>query len=422
MAAPRKLSLAEIEAKEVVEEVKAHSGKEYISLKTSSQALLMASKRQTQFHKGKNFNSFVLREDSEEKDEFSQFLNLLKTSLTQIPANTRMQLAVYVGLSHWVVVDVWISEKTKLNTFILDAAGMSLVASEMSARFKEKFPQGKHYYFKKDEIQLATEARPRQRAIQTEMTGCQVYVREHTKQLAQIDPNVLYAKELPALTNSSGEIVPEKFLEVSKDQPLQLSRIFRSMRRLATLNTLAPEVLNTFIKPGVTVKMSAEEKIAAGISLIKRKSDRYQAKQETFLATHSPQVIKDVMEQRQGMTFLVNPILFALSDALAKATSENLEKFLVKFSEKIQIPMPQSSEVFFKPVATANFYLEELESFVKTKPEKFTVLLSMAGLFKALDDENRMAQKTWLNDILAAAIPILRNEPAAEAKLGAAPP
>lgn len=375
----------------------------WISGHPSSQALMMANKKQNRFEKNKVFNGFVLDQQSPTKSEFLQFLTLLKQNVANIPPNTRLQLAVRTNFvddqydvdfrgrteqpCHWTSVDIFVGENGQVNSFVLDAAN-SVGYPAMHAHLQEFFPDGKHYVFEGDTI--AVEGKEKLRLIQTQTKGCQVFVTDHLRQLSQIDSSRLYDEELPKIATDENEVYPENF-----EGNMKLTRIFRGMQSWSGLNAFSDEVRETAIsdsKPG-TLKEHAERWATrvGGLTInsaINKKNEDYKTKKKDYFESVSPTMQTMIMEQRQGFTFLKNPSLLQLSTFLATPAASNMPTFIEDFTQSLKTNF--RDKPFAEKIAS---FTQEMEKLSRQNTPggaiKNDFLLSAASLFKSLEENNR---------------------------------
>jgi hypothetical protein len=249
----------------------------------SSQAILMAAKREHRLEKMRPFHGFVLEQKTKENSEFTKYVDKLKESAPAIPPGTRIQLAVLTKFidpdyewsadyaegkttcAHWTAIDLVVDNGDIVNSFVLDAAN-SYGYARMHDMLKATFPNGKHYVYKQEP--LGDSDKTRISPIQTQKIGCRVFTVEHLKQLSQIDTETLYRKELPQTSEQNGEIKASKF-----KGKLKLSRIFRGMQTWTGLNALSTEVKETVVKEktGETLIQYAarQSEVVGGIRPIK---------------------------------------------------------------------------------------------------------------------------------------------------------
>ncbi len=442
-----------IEAKE--EALSEPASSDWISSKPSSQAVMMAVKHQSRMSKGKSFNGFVLEQRSSKDNELAEFLTLLQTNASHIPPGTRMHLAVLTSYvdpkwdadfynknlreaNHWTAVDVWIDKNGQVNSFVLDAAN-AVGHDGIRARLEEKFPAGKHYVFKSDQVII--DEKEKTRAIQTQMAGCHVFVTEHLKQLSQIPPEILYEKELPAFSTNN-MVKPGNFV----GHQSKLSRIFRGMQSWTSLTSLGPEVLSSPIKAdGTTLEQSAksysvEAKSTSYNNTIVEKNKRYKAKKNAFVTelTEKDQLetkehlktMTAMMEQRQGFTFLKHPVLFKLNDLMAESKDINhVTTFLSTFSETLEKSVPKQKRglAFFSKASNLPHVmktitdLKTLKFTADMKPEEIAanknkILLSVASLARTLDLQKSVRTTLILSQTLNETMPILEGQQMKAAK------
>lgn len=420
---------------------------EWISSSPSSQAILMANKRQNRFEKGKVFNGFVLQQQSQHNNEFLQFLDMLRANAKQIPPGTRMQLAVLTAYtdpiedkyyfdrgernrSHWTAIDILVGEDGQVSSFVLDAAGTTSYIG-IHNRLKEAFPTGHHYIFKrdtitvekkstadatKDKVEEKTEVKVR--ALQTQAPGCRVFAIEHARQLSQIDTETLYGRELPSMSQPNGVIMPKDVKAGS-----QLTRIFRSMQSWTGLRSLGEGVLKTPIKSKETLEQSALRRSESGLNkTIPIKSQRYKAKKRDFVLQNvasSANIIR-ILDQRQGFIFLTHPVLFELSNALAATDKKHLHDFMEYFYNELKqsITTTTTTTTFFPDNNPRKKLLVELDSMLdalslystseesKTKKPLGAYKNELLMFVSALLETAGEASKDKLTEMIRDAIPI----------------
>lgn len=332
----------------------------WISSDPSSQAILMAAKRESRLEKMHPFHGFVLEQKTLEDSEFAEFVHKLKDSAAQIPPGTRIQLAVLTDFidpdyewsaeyaegkrtcAHWTAIDLMVDEHGDVHSFVLDAAN-SYGYARMHDTLKATFPDGNHYVYKVET--LGSDDQKRVSPIQTQKIGCRVFTVEHLKQLSQIDTETLYGKELPMIAEQNGVVKASKF-----KGDLKLSRIFRGMQTWTGLNALPKEVKETVVKEktGETLLQYAERQseTKGGFKPIKsnetisRKNIQYINKKRDYYNSLSQENQERIIEDRQGFTFLNHPQLFRLSAILADIDTtdnrENMLSFIANFSEKLE--------------------------------------------------------------------------------------
>ncbi|WP_296618850.1 ankyrin repeat domain-containing protein [Marivirga sp.] len=422
---------AQAELKKAADEIKHEKENEgkLISETVSSQALLLMVKREERFDKFKSFNGFVLEQRSRDDNEFFDFLMLLKQNVKKLPPETRIELAVvtcFVGpredkafydagsltQRHWSAVDLYIDENGHVNSFVLDAAnGIGYTA--IHARLKANFPDGNHYVYKSDSYILGQQKKSRD--IQTQTQGCSVFVTEHLKQLSQIDSTTLYHSELPQLVNKKNNSIKLKNFE---GKQTKLARIVRGMQSWSGLNSLGPEILNSPIKEkdGKEITLGEYAKSQTNIRgenlTIANKSEKYKKKKRDYFEILDPGTRLQVMLQRQGFTFIKNPGLFEFCKKIAQSDKEGLFHFLTAFSDGLKLQRCHFTSVEIKKMITSitnlNELLTELDPKINLGKSKNEILLSIASMFKHLDDENRIKSKLILNVIIKHALPALQ--------------
>ena len=339
----------------------------WISSDPSSQAILMAAKRESRLEKMRPFHGFVLEQKTLEDSEFAEFVHKLKDSAAQIPPGTRIQLAVLTDFidpdyewsadyaegkrtcAHWTAIDLMVDEHGDVHSFVLDAAN-SYGYARMHDTLKATFPEGNHYVYKLET--LGSGDQKRVSPIQTQKIGCRVFTVEHLKQLSQIDTETLYGKELPKIAEQNGVVKASKFTG-----GLKLSRIFRGMQTWTGLNALPKEVKETVVKEktGETLLQYAERQseTKGGFKPIKsnetisRKNIQYINKKRDYYNSLSQENQERIIEDRQGFTFLSHPQLFRLSAMLADIdttdSKENILSFIANFSEKLEKAFAQDA-------------------------------------------------------------------------------
>ncbi len=339
----------------------------WISSDPSSQAILMAAKRESRLEKMRPFHGFVLEQKTLEDSEFAEFVHKLKDSAAQIPPGTRIQLAVLTDFidpdyewsadyaegkrtcAHWTAIDLMVDEHGDVHSFVLDAAN-SYGYARMHDTLKATFPEGNHYVYKVET--LGSDDQKRVSPIQTQKIGCRVFTVEHLKQLSQIDTETLYGKELPIIAEQNGVVKASKFRG-----DLKLSRIFRGMQTWTGLNALPKEVKETVVKEktGETLLQYAERQseTKGGFKPIKsnetisRKNIQYINKKRDYYNSLSQENQERIIEDRQGFTFLSHPQLFRLSAMLADIdttdSKENILSFIANFSEKLEKAFAQDA-------------------------------------------------------------------------------
>ena len=339
----------------------------WISSDPSSQAILMAAKRESRLEKMRPFHGFVLEQKTLEDSEFAEFVHKLKDSAAQIPPGTRIQLAVLTDFidpdyewsadyaegkrtcAHWTAIDLMVDEHGDVHSFVLDAAN-SYGYARMHDTLKATFPEGNHYVYKLET--LGSGDQKRVSPIQTQKIGCRVFTVEHLKQLSQIDTETLYGKELPIIAEQNGVVKASKFRG-----DLKLSRIFRGMQTWTGLNALPKEVKETVVKEktGETLLQYAERQseTKGGFKPIKsnetisRKNIQYINKKRDYYNSLSQENQERIIEDRQGFTFLSHPQLFRLSAMLADIdttdSKENILSFIANFSEKLEKAFAQDA-------------------------------------------------------------------------------
>jgi hypothetical protein len=376
----------------------------WISNNPASQAVLMAAKQEHRLKKNKAFNGFILEQKSLDNSEFTQFINQLRTSASDIPPGTRIQLAVLTRFvdpdyewsidyeegkrtcAHWTAVDLLVDEHGKVSSFVLDAANAQGF-QRIHARLKEIFPQGEHYVYKAD-IGATGRASP----IQTQEIGCSVFAIEHLKQLSQINTATLYNKELPKISDADGAVKASNFTG-----GLKLTRIFRGMQTWTGIRSLPEAMKTTPLKDtsSETVLQYAENQsvMQGGFKPIKtnetisRRNLKYIDKKRDYYNALSPEMQERILEDKGGFTFLQHPQLFKLSDMLANIdTSENndaLMTFVQEFSHGFA-----SSDA----VEETQRCIQELTALSEQQSPgaiKHVCLLSVAALYRDLEKNPR---------------------------------
>lgn len=390
----------------------------WISSNPSSQALLMASKKQDRLGKSKVFNGFVLVQNSKTDNEFIEFLKLLKQNASNIPPNTRVSLDVltkyvdkrddadfyaqnYRQCAHWTSIDLLIDEHGHVSSFVLDAAN-SFGYRGMHAALKKYFPEGDHYVFKADTIVMNGVAKLR--LIQTQNTGCRVFVSEHAKQLSQIDTETLYQKELPALADAAKVVRPSSF-----DKPgIKLSRIFRGMQSWSILRSFSGEVQSTSVSESKeeTLLQSALKRSVISPSgtqinnTVVTKNERYKAKKREYFESITPAMQDRIMEHRQGFTFLRNPILFKLSHFLSTEDVGDAATFVNDFATQL-MRINYLEKDYLEKVDT---FLKEINMLIQegrsVEAIKTNVLFGISSLFSHLENHNRSTDIKTLTGII----------------------
>ena len=332
----------------------------WISSDPSSQAILMAAKRESRLEKMQPFHGFVLEQKTLEDSEFTEFIHKLKDSAAEIPPGTRIQLAVLTDFidpdyewsaeyaegkrtcAHWTAIDLMVDEHGEVHSFVLDAAN-SYGYARMHDTLKATFPEGNHYVYKVET--LGSDDQKRVSPIQTQKIGCRVFTVEHLKQLSQIDTETLYGKELPKIAEQNGVVKASKFTG-----GLKLSRIFRGMQTWTGLNALPTEVKETVVKEKTSETLlqyaERQSETKGGFKPIKsnetisRKNIQYINKKRDYYNSLTQENQERIIEDRQGFTFLNHPQLFRLSAMLADIdttdSKENMMSFIANFSEKLE--------------------------------------------------------------------------------------
>jgi len=381
---------------EMIDEQK---GQEWISNNTSSQALLMAAKKESRLNKHKVFNGFVLEQRSTSDNEFSDFIKLLKKNAANIPAGTRIQLAVltsYVDpmtephayyvlgiheVSHWTNVDIMVGENGEISSFVLDAAN-AVGYKAISKALEDTFSSGRHYVYKEDIFYDTEKDERRFRKIQTQELGCRVFATEHSKQLSQIDSQTLYGVELPNLASTNGGVITA---EDFKGTRFKLSRIFRGMQSWSMLKSLGREVLETPIKEvegkSVTVEDSAQSRTQGEINeTIKRKNIHYKLKKFEYAQSHTDEELLRVMTHRQGFIFLKKPILFMINKKISESSEDENNKFRQVVSQILNEFRKSALTLTDEQLASIDIFSLELTT---TKNNNITMIL--ADLFHYLE-------------------------------------
>ncbi|OGT36610.1 MAG: hypothetical protein A3F11_01225 [Gammaproteobacteria bacterium RIFCSPHIGHO2_12_FULL_37_14] len=358
-----------------------------------SLALLMARKRKNRFAKTKAFNGFVLQQKSATENEFIDFLMLLKFNQKEVPEGTRLHLVVltnYVdpdtdsyfhqqGLKHpkhWLAVDLSIRPGGGVNSFVLDAAN-SVGFTGIHRALKRMFPEGKHFVFRSDVIKVKSELNvvSKPRAIQTQTTGCEAFAMDHSRQLSQIDSRTLYGSELIRIADREGRVYPGSFIG-----GLKLTRILRGMQTWDGIYALPPAVLSTPIKDSTqeTLLESAKKRSQdSKNTTMEMKGKHYKTKKRLFFQSLPPDIQFEVMAQRQGFTFLKNPVLFKLTTELAVADEATTLSLVAGFCDRWE----KINEIKVNELK----YL--LRSQKKLCELKFELILTLAALFQHCDEK-----------------------------------
>ncbi len=305
---------------------------------------LMSLKKQSRFKKGELWNGFVLVRQKE-NDEFSDFLTLLHTNIQQIPANTRISLAIRTlfydpamdtqpdllsstikSPKHWTAVDLLVDETRNVHSFVLDGAN-SVGYRGIHQLLKAFFPPGKHYIFEED-VYTGENGVSKTRVIQTRWRGCHVFALHHLNVLSKINTNTLYHMELPRLAahncQKNGIIQPGDF-----SGELELAKIFMPTQSLSTIESLS--IKNARVtKKGKT--MSLLEAVNASSTRVEtvngpitinqanyHKNLRYIEKESLFYA-FSRHKIATIMKSKNGFVYLQNRSLFNLNAALKQVS------------------------------------------------------------------------------------------------------
>lgn len=410
----------------------------WISSDPSSQAILMAAKREHRLEKMRPFHGFVLEQKTLEDSEFTQFIHQLKEAAADIPPGTRMQLAVLTDFidpdyewsaeyaegkrtcAHWTAIDLMVDEQGHVHSFVLDAAN-SYGYARMHDTLKATFPEGNHYVYKVET--LGDGEKKRVSPIQTQKIGCRVFTVEHLKQLSQIDTETLYGKELPQIAEANGVIKASRFTG-----SLKLSRIFRGMQTWTGLNALPTEVKETVVKErtGETLLQYAERQseTKGGFKPIKtnetisRKNIQYINKKRDYYNSLPQEEQERVIEDRQGFTFLKHPKLFRLAEMLANIdTSESKESlfyFMTQFSEKLEKAF--STEDSSTPIEeNVQHCLQELSLISRDKKPgtiKNAILLSVTALYRNLESSPNPFDPLVLSTVIDRAYQSATSNPA----------
>ncbi|MBP6918527.1 MAG: hypothetical protein KBB94_06400 [Legionellaceae bacterium] len=400
----------------------------WISSDPSSQAILMAAKRESRLEKMHPFHGFVLEQKTLEDSEFAEFVHKLKDSAAQIPPGTRMQLAVLTDFidpdyewsaeyaegkrtcAHWTAIDLMVDEHGEVHSFVLDAAN-SYGYARMHDTLKATFPDGNHYVYKVET--LGSDDQKRVSPIQTQKIGCRVFTVEHLKQLSQIDTETLYGKELPMIAEQNGVVKASKF-----KGDLKLSRIFRGMQTWTGLNALPKEVKETVVKEktGETLLQYAERQseTKGGFKPIKsnetisRKNIQYINKKRDYYNSLSQENQERIIEDRQGFTFLNHPQLFRLSAILADIDTtdnrENMLSFIANFSEKLEKAFSQDVNHITTQEGVQQC-LQELSLISSDKKPgaiKSAILLAVSDLYLKLEKSPNPFDPLVLSSVIEA--------------------
>ena len=382
----------------------------WISSDPSSQAILIAAKRENRLDKMKPFHGFVLEQKTLADSEFTQFIDMLKETAAELAPGTRIDLAILTHFidpdyewsadyaegkttcAHWTAIDLMVDEHGDVHSFVLDAAN-SYGHARMHDTLKATFPEGKHYVYKVET--LGTDDKKRVSPIQTQTVGCRVFTVEHLKQLSQIDTETLYGKELPQISEPNGVVKASRF----KDN-LKLSRIFRGMQTWTGLNALPKGVKETVVKEktGETLLQYAERnsETKGGFRPIKtnetisRKNIKYINKKREYYNGLSQENQERIIEDRQGFIFLHYPQLFRLSDMLANIDTsdgkENLFGVIEHFSESIEKKLVETDGITTQE--DVRHCLQELALISREKSPgsiKNAILLAVSGLYRKLE-------------------------------------
>ncbi len=389
----------------------------------ANQAVLMAAKKEHRLEKGKNFHGFTLEQKSLQDSEFDQFLHELKKSAAQIPSGTRIELAIVTrfidpayewsadyeeGIRtcvHWTAVDLMVGERGEISSFVLDAAN-SFGYARMHDTLKNMFPEGRHYVYKKEELNDGNQLRVS--PIQTQERGCRVFTVEHLKQLSQIDTETLYGKELPQVANENGVVHASRF-----SGNLKLTRIFRGMQTWTGLRALPEDMKHTVIKEktGETLMQFAERNSVerGGIKSIKanetmaKKNRHYIEKKRHFYHSLSPENQERIIEYRQGLLFLHHPQLFKLSSILARMDARLGTQDILDFVDKLSKNLEEVEEKTGSPSEDIRYCLEELAAispYLNAGAIKHSVLLAVADLYHHLDSVPNQAYQEGLSRVI----------------------
>ena len=381
-----------------------HEGKgtvEYLSDEVST-ASLFFSKTERRYNKGRQFNGFVLHQKSATENEFIQFLDHIKENVNEFPGKVRLQIAVltsYVDefeqkifietqkkppleVSHWTAVDVFI-EHGQIKTFVLDAVN-SFGHHGIYSRLKAIFPAGIHYIFQADSIPNPKKpAKQKFRTIQSDDDSCRIFTIAHLKQLSQIDPEKLYTELKQAAVK--GAVYPERFA-----YGFEVNRIFRFTQSWVTLSSL-PAILFTPLKDHKTVGDYAYEDSELTGSETKKnfaivnKKMKYDQLDLNYYNSLTEDVQLMLLEHKNGLTFLKNPILFDLQAEIAKMPQlefVNLIKILNKNLDK------SAKLLSFSEKTIINQFLEKMNTLIASEnlsKSKNEFILRLASFFKLVD-------------------------------------
>lgn len=320
------------------------SGKtDLVSGHPSSQAILLAKKRQDRMRDGETFHAFILTQTSPDKTEFSEFIEKLKACAHEIKPGTRILLNVittYVDqvfdkdlydagrreCAHWSPVDLLIENDHSVSSVILDASD-TFGFRRMHSELKAMFPDKEHFIFRGDTI--VEKDQTKRRLIQTQPVGCRVFSVEHIKQLTQIPADEL-RKEIRAIADETGTYTAGNMRPNSK-----ILRVLRGMQSLSGLQALTPEVRRSPIQGRKTLEDAYTGTVEGRINtMVTRRSAKYKIKKREYVDLLAPGELKMIMETKSGFEYLNYPILFALSDKLTLASRESVDKMLAALKQK----------------------------------------------------------------------------------------
>lgn len=369
---------------------------------------LMALKKLSRLKNHQSWNGFVFVRGNE-FDEFQHFLLLLTQNLHQIPANTRMSLAIRTlffdprfdiksdylpstreSPKHWTAVDLWVDQGKNVHSFVLDAAN-SVGYRGIYHQLKTVFPEGHHYVFEEDYIQTFEGLKPR--IIQTQWRGCHIFTLSHLSMLSKMDSYTLYQIELPFLADNNphqnGIIQPGDFVGT-----LVLAKIFLPTQSLATVRSLkiidkpilhkgAYGPLYTAIYSNVSVITTPKGNISVNQTNYK-KNLKY-IERESMFYSFSRQNVNSIMRDRTGFILIQNRGLLNLHAAMRQLLDfDQIQLFILNlhtvFSEANHSFPPnliQQVETLAMLLTKNSLTLESL---------KFDLLLFMQDLFTKITD------------------------------------
>jgi hypothetical protein len=380
---------------------------EWVSGHPSSQAILMAKKRQDRMRDGANFHGFILTQASKDDTEFSDFITQLKDKVSkrEIKPGTRIHLDVittYMDLkfdadlyekghrecNHWTPIDLLIEENGSVSSVVLDASD-SFGHRRMHSELKATFPDSEHYIFRGDTYVLNQQSKVRK--IQTQPIGCRVFSIEHAKQLSQI-PAATLRSELKDIANESGVFTPGSMKEGTN-----ILRVLRGMQTVNGLQSLSPEVRRSPIGRRKSLMQTAETTIENGVNtMVTKRSTRYKQKKRDYFELLAPGELLMIMENKSGLAYLHYPFLFTLSDALTTASRESVDEFLAALKKNCA---DQNVDSPVMDLVDAGKSIEMLKS---------KMLLRLESSFLKFERNGEFEKCQRLIDILQAALPLLK--------------